>query len=103
MTEYVACYDLQSAFDPYSQFLDQAEAKGWRRWIWGPNAQKWLRLPNTTLLGEFASASAAKAAFDSAVAATTLEIGSKVIVTKHLIGTFSETSFQSDEKADPGT
>lgn len=101
MTQFLASYDLTAKRSPHSEFLDQAEKVGWSRWIWGPKTQKWLRLPNTTLVGDFASSNAAKTALDRALSATSAALGTTVEMPKHLIGTFTGTNYNSDEKADP--
>ncbi|WP_425665712.1 hypothetical protein [Sinorhizobium fredii] len=101
MTDFIAVYDLKKTTpSPYSEFINQAENRGWSRWIWGPKNGKWLKLPNTTLIGDFSSAEAAKNAFDQAVAAAGQAIGLKVVVEKHLIATYEARSYSSDEKAD---
>jgi hypothetical protein len=99
--QFIACYDLQAASDPWDEFLDQAEQLGWVRYIWGPKNAKWLRLPNTTVVGDFADSASARNAFNKAIAAAEAKIGCNIKVTKHLIGTFAETNFASDEKLDP--
>lgn len=102
MTDYIVTYDLtRTTPEPYSTMLDEAEKRGWSRWIWGPTNKKWLRLPNTTLVGEFANRDAAKKAFDDAVAATGTAIGRKVTVEKFILASYSGATFNSDEKADP--
>jgi hypothetical protein len=102
MSDYFVTYDLEETRpDPHSAFLDEAEAVGWSRWIWGTKNNKWLRLPNTSLVGDFPTQAAAKKAFDDAVAATALKIGRSVDVEKFLLAAYSSATFNSDEKADP--
>lgn len=102
MADYIAVYDLEEMNpSPYGEFIDQASMKGWTPWIWGPKNGKFLRLPNTTLIGEFSNSAAAKNAFDEAVSATTAELGRKVVVEKFVLGSFTATSFYSDDKMDP--
>lgn len=102
MADYIAVYDLQDMNpSPYGEFIAQAEQRGWQRWIWGPKNKKWLKLPNTTLIGEFENGEAAKAAFDQSVAATTKSLGRQVIVEKYLIAVYHSAQYNSDEKIDP--
>jgi hypothetical protein len=52
MPDNLVTYDLKETDpDPHSEFITQAEARGWAAYKWGPQSQKWLRLPNTTLVG----------------------------------------------------
>lgn len=104
MTDYIVTYDLtNSTPSPYGTMLDEAEKLGWSRWIWGPTNKKWLRLPNTTLIGEFATQADAKKAFDDAVAATAREIGRKVTVEKFILAAYGGATYNSDEKVDGST
>lgn len=102
MTDFIITYDLtRTNPEPYGTLLDEAETRGWSRWVWGAQSQKWFRLPNTTLIGEFADRSAAKKAFDDAVSATGTQIGRKVTVEKFFLASYSGSLFSSDEKLEP--
>lgn len=98
MPDYLVTYDLRVTDpDPHGEFLDQAVARGWAVFKWGPQSQKWLRLPNTTLVGEFSSRDAAKDAFDQARAATQSVLGVRVTVEKYILSTYGNALFSSDE------
>ena len=100
MADIFVTYDLEiTNLDPHSAFLDQAEKQGWSRWKWGPSNRKWLRLPNTTLIGEFNNTAAAMAAFDRALAATAAEIGIDVNVKKYFLAAFWGAAYSSDDLA----
>ncbi|AMS43417.1 hypothetical protein [Aminobacter aminovorans] len=101
MANYIAVYDLEDMTpSPYSRFIEQAEKQGWSAFIWGETSKKWLRLPNTTLIGEFSDGASAKKAFDDARGAAEKLLGRKIKVEKHLIATYAATSYSSDEKVD---
>lgn len=96
MTSYVISYDLKKTNpDPHSEFLKQAGKVGWNTWILGSNGF-WYRLPNTTLVGDFADQATAKAAFEKAVEATAREIKGSVVVEKFFLAAYSEAFFNSD-------
>lgn len=102
MTSYFVSYDLTATNPgPHSEFLDQAELQGWSRWAWGSQTEKWFRLPNTFLIGDFPTRDAAKKAFDDTKTATARAIGRSVIVEKFFLAEYSSALFASDEKADP--
>lgn len=56
------------------------------------------RLPNTTLVGEFATADGAKAAFDAAIAAAKSADKGTVVVRKVVITKFQMAHFESDHR-----
>lgn len=104
MTDYFVSYDLtRTNPGPHSEFLTQAEKRGWNRWSWGPQSKKWFRLPNTFLIGDFTNRDAAKKAFDDAVIATGKEIGLAVTVEKFFLAAYTSELFNSDDKRDPGS
>jgi hypothetical protein len=79
MAIFVATYDLKKTIpDPYSAFLDSAGALGWKPTI--DMAGSTARLPNTTLVGAFASIDAASTAFELARARASSALGSTVVV-----------------------
>jgi hypothetical protein len=99
MPDYLVTYDLrETSPDPHGEFIRQSDARGWSPYKWGPQSQKWLRLPNTTLVGDFATRDAAKAAFDEAKKATEGAIGQTVTVEKYILVAYSNWLFDSDEK-----
>jgi hypothetical protein len=96
MPRYIACYDLADTNpDPHSEFINQADKVGWKTWIWASSHSLWYKLPNTTLVGEFSSRDAAKAAFDKALAATKLE-NSGTDLEKYIIADYGSAVFDSD-------
>lgn len=101
-SKFVVCYDLtNSRPSPYSEFLDQAEKRGWSRWFWLASERHFYRLPNTTLVGDFNSRDEADKAFDEAVAATAKAIGVKVNVEKYFLTNYSGALIASDNKVKP--
>ncbi|ASS57594.1 hypothetical protein [Rhizobium leguminosarum] len=100
MARYIAVYDIAETYpDPHSEFITQAEKLGWVTWVWAPARQKWYKLPNTTLIGEFADRDAAKAAFNDAAKAARAEVG-KLTIEKYFIADYGAGAFDSDVTAD---
>lgn len=98
MANFVATYDLKwSQTTPYSEFKEQAEKLGWASWIHASNG-KWYKLPNTTLVGTFATMEAAEQAFLAIAGATTAATGKAVVVEKWFIGLYTSSRFNSDEQ-----
>lgn len=103
MAFYVMTYDIEKTTpDPYAEFLNQADKVGWNVWAWAPAAKSWYRLPNTTLVGDFANRLAATSAFDNAVSNTAAALGVPVTVEKFFLAAYSESFFNSDVIA-PGS
>lgn len=101
MPNYLVTYDLRETRpDPHSEFIEQAEARGWAAFKWGPQSKKWLRLPNTTLIGEFADLDAAKAAFGAVKPATEVALGASITVEKFILVAYGAYSLNSDDKRD---
>lgn len=101
MPDYLVTYDLQQTRpDPHHEFIEQAEAGGWAVFKWGTQSKKWLRLPNTTLVGEFTDLGAAKAAFDAVKPAIEAALGVSVTVEKFILVAYGAHSFNSDDKRD---
>lgn len=99
LQSFVITYDVEDDDpSPYDELLDQAEANGWSRWVFGAKTKKYFRLPNTTLIGEFADKLAAEDAFLKAVKSTGKELGIKVVVSKYFLAAYSTARFVSDEK-----
>ncbi|TAV48428.1 hypothetical protein ELI30_09005 [Rhizobium leguminosarum] len=102
MPDYIAVYDLKSTNpDPYSMFIAEASKKGWSAFMWGPQAQQWFHLPNTTLVGQFQSRQAAVQAFHATTAATAAAIKIPVTVEKFLIAGYHDAEFNSDVRLAP--
>ena len=98
MPKYLATYDFKDTIpDPHSTFLQKAVQQGWRVWIL-TRANIWNRLPNTTIIGEFASQVAADRAFDAAVAATATAIGRAVAVEKYILVDYEGALVASDRQ-----
>jgi preprotein translocase subunit Sec63 len=97
MPKFIASYDLKETYpDPHSPFLQKAEAAGWALWILSGN-QKWYRLPNTTLVGEFADKDTAVNALKQARSDTQQEIGTTVTMPKWIVAEYSTATFISDD------
>lgn len=101
MSYFIVSYDLQSSGqDPHEEFITQAEALGWAPWIYASAKEKWYKLPNTVLIGDFASHDVALSAFKSTIAATTNSMGRAVKVEKFFLAAYSRPSFKSDVISD---
>ena len=75
--------------------MAQARKHGWEYWILS-DKDVWYRLPNTTIVGDFADMTAARKAFDDAVAATALDIKKPVVVEKSITVQYTVSRFTSD-------
>ena|SRR5947209_283638 len=96
MPTYLASYDLEETNpDPHSTFLEQSRKHGWEYWILS-STNVWYRLPNTTLVGTFASMSTAEQALEATRAATASAIGRPVNMEKWIIAEYSQARFNSD-------
>jgi hypothetical protein len=97
MTRFIACYDLKETRpDPHSDYLAAAEGERWYAWLQGSD-QKWYRLPNTTLVGEFSNREAAVAAFKAIKPAAEKTLGKAITVEKWIVADYSAATFNSDE------
>lgn len=97
MTRYLISYDLKKTNpQPYEEVLEQAAKVGWTVWIFAPNKNKWYRLPNTTLVGEFDNRDAAKKAFDTAIQGAAKSLGISITVEKYFLADYSGAQFDSD-------
>ena len=98
MPKYLATYDFKDTIpDPHATFLQKAVQQGWQVWIL-TQASIWNRLPNTTIIGEFASQVVADRAFDAAVAATAIAIRRPVIVEKYILVDYQSALIASDQQ-----
>jgi hypothetical protein len=98
MATYIVTYDLKKTVpDPHTEFLERASKLGWMAWALGSN-NIWYRLPNTTLVGTFASIDAADQAFEATRTATEQAIRGKVIIEKFIIAEYGAARFNSDVK-----
>lgn len=96
MTTFIATYDLRNTNPgPHSEFLAQAEKNGWQLWILGSNSE-WYRLPNTTLIGDFADKTIAVAALKKTRADTEQQLGVTVTMEKWIVTVRGASSFHSD-------
>lgn len=101
MPRHIAVYDIaDTSPDPHAEFIAQADKLGWSTWVWAPAKNKWYKLPNTTLVGEFVNRDAAKSAFDAAVKATRASKGN-VKLEKYFIADYGSSTFDSDVTSDP--
>lgn len=97
MPIFIASYDLVAINpSPYAEFIKQAAAQGWVTWILSTDGKN-FRLPNTTLVGTFASFEAAQTALEGARARTSTAIGRTVQMPKWIITEQVASRFQSDE------
>ena len=97
MPKFIASYDLTSMTpSPHSEFITQSRKLGWLPWILSRN-DLWYRLPNTTLVGTFATREAAVAALKQARENASAEIGKKIVMEKWIVAEYSGASFDSDE------
>jgi hypothetical protein len=89
MAWYVVTYDISKTVPGgQSAFLAQAGNVGWTTWC--PSAdedgrQILLRLPRTTLMGQFPSLTAADAAFNEAIEKTRTKARGRDVVEKYLL------------------
>lgn len=100
MPKYIATYDLEDTYpSPYGPFRDAAEELGWSSWIQGRSGT-WSRLPNTTLIGDFADLDAAVAALKAAKRQAAKEIGRAVNMPKFVVAERGLCKFDSDEQVE---
>jgi exonuclease I len=96
MPNYLASYDLKETNpDPHSTFLAESRKRGWNYWVLS-SSNTWYRLPNTTLVGNFDSMSAAEKALEDTRVATAAAIGRAVTMEKWIIVGYSQSRFNSD-------
>jgi hypothetical protein len=84
MAWYVATYDIKKTVPGgQSAFLEEAGNLGWTTWCPAADEngeQILLRLPNTTLMGQFRSLRAADAAFNDAIERTGRDVVEKYLL-----------------------
>jgi len=97
MPSFIACYDLKETNpSPHTKFLEKALANKWFLWIRASNGKAY-RLPNTTLIGIFATRDAAVAALEKTRADTQAELGRTVTMPKWIVALYDGAQFDSDE------
>lgn len=97
MAKYIATYDLTNTTPhPYTAFRDAALKLGWAVWVLASNGY-WYRLPNTTLIGEFATLDAAEKAFDAIKPAAEKALGRAITVEKMFIAEYVASRVNSNE------
>ncbi|SMF65785.1 hypothetical protein SAMN02982989_3404 [Xaviernesmea oryzae] len=96
MASFIASYDLNDKNDPHDEYLAAAEKCGWYPWILASD-DKWYRLPNTTLKGEFDTKDAAVAAFKSIKGIAEKSLGKSITVEKWIVVQYTTATFNSDE------
>jgi len=97
MATFIATYDLkQTNPDPHWEFLSQSANFNWLPWI-KSSSGPWYRLPNTTLVGEFANLAAAVQALENTRTATQAAIGTAVIMEKWIVAERGASQFSSDQ------
>ena len=104
MPDYFVSFDLRVIDpDPYTEFIGQAETRGWVAFKWEPNKKKWYRLPLTTLVGKFSNRRVAMERFASAREAAEAALGAKVTVQKFILAAYTNTNavFDSNERLEP--
>lgn len=100
MAKYIASYDLEDTDpSPYNVFLEAAAENGWSPWIQG-KLDKWYRLPNTTLVGEFLSLDDAVDALRQARISAEKSIGVRLNMPKWIVSERAVAKFTSDETVD---
>ncbi|MBB4398756.1 hypothetical protein [Bradyrhizobium sp. ERR14] len=101
MPRFFVSYDIQKTTpDPHSTFLDLATDYGFDVWLRMKDGEL-RRLPNTTLVGSFPLVDDAHKAFYRLVAATTKEVGRKVVVEKVLIVKSAGPAMLKSDKKKP--
>jgi len=98
MPRFIASYDLNEKNSPHYEYLSAAEKHGWSLWVLASN-DKWYRLPNTTLVGEFDTHDAAVAAFKAIKATAEAELGASITVEKWFVAAYTTNTFNSDQTA----
>lgn len=102
MPKYIASYDLEDTNpSPYDAFIEAAEKKGWFPWVWSGTYQKWYRLPNTTLIGEFETRAKAVEALKAAHSKAQSVIRRPFKMSKWIVANYTAASFSSDETVEP--
>jgi hypothetical protein len=101
MGMYLITYDVDAA---HKAILTAAEGQGLLYVFFGDDnkaVRHLSRLPNTTLWGEFSTKSAAKEAFDVAIANAAIASGLTINVEKRIIAAFETYSVRSDRRKKP--
>lgn len=96
MATFIATYDLNKMYNPHQCFMDAAIKLGWSPWIKGSD-NRWHKLPNTTISGEFSSQDAAVKAFQAIEPAAEKELKQPITVEKWIVAQYSMGSFISDD------
>ncbi|WP_151611038.1 hypothetical protein [Sinorhizobium alkalisoli] len=97
MSRFIACYDLNEANSPHYEFLEAARPLGWEGWILS-SSNEWNRLPNTTLVGDFASMEEAVNTFKAIKPAAEKKLGAKITLEKWIVAHYTTATFASDKK-----
>ncbi|WP_162561211.1 hypothetical protein [Methylobacterium terrae] len=85
MTRFILSYDLEKTKpDPHPEFLRQAEALGWSKWIKLADG-KFNKLPNTTLHKSFENIEDANKSYSDIVSKTKAALNATVNVEKVII------------------
>jgi hypothetical protein len=104
MAWYIVTYDVKRIPGAGEAFLAEAGNLGWTTWCPASdeNGQRMLlRLPATTLMGQFSSLSAAAAAFDAAIEKTEAITARSDVVGKYLLVARRAAILHSDETPPP--
>ena len=100
MAEYLITYDLKKTDpSPYRIFLDECEKEDLLYIYKGSSSL--LRLPNSTVWGNFTNKTAARSAFSRAQAAAEKALGRKIILEKRVITKIDDAFFLSDKSKPP--
>lgn len=101
MPLFVATYDVQSgAPDPHTPVIKALVDEKWSRWI--EAGDKLYLLPNTCVVGTFATKDLAVQSFDKAVAAASKALGQVVTVEKLFVIQYAAGSIRSDKSKKAG-
>ena len=101
MLKFLTAYDLRdSKPDPHGPFVKAAAQNGWL-YVISEGEGDLLRLPATTLWGEFSDADAADAAFDKAIHQASSAIGRDVILERRATSLFAHAFVCSNRQKAP--
>lgn len=99
MPRFIASYDLNEKNSPHYEFIAAAEKHGWSLWIKASD-DKWYRLPNTTLVGEFTNQETAVEAFKAIKPTAESELGGSITIEKWIVANYTVANFNSDQIAE---
>jgi hypothetical protein len=94
---FLVTYDVASnPKDPHQAILSEAHLAGWSTWA---NSERYeARLPNTTMIGEFADLDDARRAFRYLLSRASILVGYSVETERHLVVQYSAGFIRSNDK-----